>query len=167
MIETSAIKYWYITLGFIFLYFYWSIFMIFCCWMVPFWPSWRKVDFQWMGLEGFCGQPLGPNFPSPWANMLALRLDFSTAALTRKFYPSENWLSSRFLTSVIVRELVFPSWHQPLTIFSNEYWSWNVHSWIAMYDNMTSRRTYTNFRDRSKLSYCSQIKLSIAYSQPD
>ena len=31
-------------------------------------------------------------------------------------YPSKNWLSSRCLTSVIVRELVFPSWHQPLTL---------------------------------------------------
>ena len=34
------------------------------------------------GLKGFWGQPLGPNFPSPWATMLALRLDCSTAALT-------------------------------------------------------------------------------------
>ena len=33
-------------------------------------------------LEGFWGQPQGPNFPSPWATMLALRLDCSTAALT-------------------------------------------------------------------------------------
>ena len=33
------------------------------------------------GLEGFWGQPLRPNFPSPWATMLALRLDCSTAAL--------------------------------------------------------------------------------------
>ena len=29
-------------------------------------------------------------------------------------YPSENWLSSRCLTSVIVQALVFPPWHQPL-----------------------------------------------------
>ena len=33
-------------------------------------------------LEGSWGQPQGPNFPSPWATMLALRLDCSTAALT-------------------------------------------------------------------------------------
>ena len=34
------------------------------------------------GLEGSWGQPQGPNFPSPWAIMLALRLDCSTVALT-------------------------------------------------------------------------------------
>ena len=34
------------------------------------------------GLEGSWGQPQGPNFPPPWATMLALRLDCSTAALT-------------------------------------------------------------------------------------
>ena len=28
--------------------------------------------------------------------------------------PSEDWLSSIWLTSVITRELVFPSWHKPL-----------------------------------------------------
>ena len=32
--------------------------------------------------------------------------------LPRRFYPSENWLSSRCLNSVIVRELVFPSWRE-------------------------------------------------------
>ena len=37
--------------------------------------------------------------------------------LFRKFYPSEDWLSSRCLTSVIARELVFPSWHQMLTSY--------------------------------------------------
>ena len=30
------------------------------------------------GLEGFLGQPRGPNFPSPWVTMLALRPDCST-----------------------------------------------------------------------------------------
>ena len=34
------------------------------------------------GLEGSWGQPQGPNFPSPGATMLTLRLDCSTAALT-------------------------------------------------------------------------------------
>ena len=33
-------------------------------------------------LEGSWVQPQGPNFPSPWATMLALRLDCSTSALT-------------------------------------------------------------------------------------
>ena len=41
-------------------------------------------------------------------HQVVLRLDCSTAALTtpQKVYPSENWLSSRCLTSVIERELV-------------------------------------------------------------
>ena len=43
--------------------------------------------------------------------------------LSRKFYPSENWLSSSCLTSVITRELVFPSWYQPLTLSSVSYYS--------------------------------------------
>ena len=33
-------------------------------------------------LEGFRGQPQGPNFPSSWATMLALRLDCPSATLT-------------------------------------------------------------------------------------
>ena len=33
-------------------------------------------------LKGFWGQPQGPDFLSPRATMLALRLDCSTAALT-------------------------------------------------------------------------------------
>ena len=41
------------------------------------------------GLEGFWGQPLGPNFPPPWAILLALYLDCSTVALPtlRKVLP--------------------------------------------------------------------------------
>ena len=34
------------------------------------------------GYEGFRGQLLGPNFPSPWPTMLALHIHYSTAALT-------------------------------------------------------------------------------------
>ena len=34
------------------------------------------------GLEGFWGQPQGPNFPFPCATKLASRVDCSTAALT-------------------------------------------------------------------------------------
>ena len=70
------------------------------------------------GLEESWGQPQGSNFPSPWATMLALRIDCSTAALPtpQRVLPVWDWLSSRcLLTSVIVRELVFLSWHQPLT----------------------------------------------------
>ena len=39
---------------------------------------WEATDAIFFGLEGFWGQPLGPNFPSPRATMLALRLDCST-----------------------------------------------------------------------------------------
>ena len=37
---------------------------------------------HFFGLKGFWGQPLGSNFPSPWATILALRLDCSTAGIT-------------------------------------------------------------------------------------
>ena len=36
------------------------------------------------GLEGFWGQPQGPNFPSPWATKLALRLDCSALTTPQK-----------------------------------------------------------------------------------
>ena len=36
--------------------------------------------------------------------------------LPGRSYPTENWLSSRCLTSVIVWELVLPSWHEPMTV---------------------------------------------------
>ena len=39
-----------------------------------------KPFFVW--LVGSWGHPQGPNFPSPWATILALRLDCSTTALT-------------------------------------------------------------------------------------
>ena len=44
--------------------------------------SMRRWAFFFLGLEGSWGQPQGQNFPSPWATMLALHLDCSTAALT-------------------------------------------------------------------------------------
>ena len=45
--------------------------------------SWKRLLFGgFFGLEGFWGQPMGPNLPSPWATMSALRLDWSTAART-------------------------------------------------------------------------------------
>ena len=52
---------------------------------------------------------------NPWATMLALHFDCSTVALPRSFHVTENWLSSRSLTSFIIWGLIFPSWHQPLT----------------------------------------------------
>ena len=66
--------------------------------------------FYFFWFVGILGSASRAKFPV--STMLALRLNCSTAA-PRKFYPSEDWLSSRCLTSVIA--LVFPSWHQPLT----------------------------------------------------
>ena len=46
----------------------------------------------WRGLEGFWGQPQGSNFTSPWATILALRLDCAnTAALATPQKVSSNW----------------------------------------------------------------------------
>ena len=54
------------------------------------------------GLEGFWGQPQWPNFPSPWATMLALRLDCSTAALPTPQKVLPIWELVKLTTSVIV-----------------------------------------------------------------
>ena len=77
---------------------------------------------------------------SPWASMLALCPDCSTAAhhSLRRFYPSANWLSSKFLTSVIIGELVFLSWHQSLEkemVFLIEFLSKKVLSDLRMRQN--------------------------------
>ena len=40
-------------------------------------------------------------------------------SLPRRFYPSENWFSSKCLTSVITRERVFPSWYKPLLLLNS------------------------------------------------
>ena len=65
--------------------------------------------------------------------MLALHLDYSTAVLTtpRNANPTEYSLSSRCLTSLIVREPVFPSWHQPLNIgsFLSLFLPKHCHEW--------------------------------------
>ena len=59
------------------------------------------------------GQPLRAEFPVSLNNQVGFtsRLLYSSmhSPLPRRVYPSENWLSSGCLTSVIVRELVFPS----------------------------------------------------------
>ena len=60
--------------------------------------------------EGFWGQPQGTNFPFPsetsWlCTLIVLQ---QPSPLPKRCHPAENWLSSRCLTSVIVRELVFP-----------------------------------------------------------
>ena len=99
--------------------------------------------FFFFSLKDFLGSAtiIGPNFPCPWATMLALvhlGCSFTPSnshtsvtqapgnikqhsPLFRGGHPSENWLSSRCLTSVIVPELVFSSWHQPLTSNSCSY----------------------------------------------
>ena len=59
-------------------------------------------------------QPLGPNFPSPWATILALRLDCSTAALTtpQKVLPIWNKIKICTLIGHILGQDCFPV--QPL-----------------------------------------------------
>ena len=54
-----------------------------------------------------------PVSPSHHVGFTPRLLYSSTPHSPRKFHPSENRLSSRCLTSVIVRKLVFPCWHQP------------------------------------------------------
>ena len=55
-----------------------------------------RSSFFFGGLEGFWGQPQRPNFPSPWATMLALQ---QHSPLPRRFYPSYfEWkVHNRFL----------------------------------------------------------------------
>ena len=61
------------------------------------------------GLEGSLGQPLRPNFPSPRATVLTLRLDCSTAALTtpQKVLPELKMLdfSDRTRTGISILTL--------------------------------------------------------------
>ena len=59
-----------------------------------------------------------PEQPSWLYTLIALQQHLT---IPRKYHPTENWLSSRCLTSMIIRELVFPSWHQPLTTFTKAY----------------------------------------------
>ena len=76
---------------------------------------WRILTY---GSGGILGSASRAEFPVSLSNHVGFTprlLYSSTHHSPRKFYPSENWLSSRCLTSVIVQELVFPSRHQPLT----------------------------------------------------
>ena len=60
----------------------------------------------------------GPNFPYPWITLLAISVNWTTAAHfthQRRFYPNESLSNSICWTSVMVRVPVFPSWHQVLT----------------------------------------------------
>ena len=65
---------------------------------------------------GIPGSRSWSSFPCPRKKLLVSHLSCSSSALPRRCY-TENCFSSRCLTSVIVRELVFQSWYQPLTIF--------------------------------------------------
>ena len=69
-------------------------------------------------LEGFWGQPRGwvSRLPEQPCWLYGLTAPRQHSPLPRRFDPSNNQLILRRLTSVIVRKLVFPSWHQPLTI---------------------------------------------------
>ena len=78
----------------------------------------RKFRILFFALEGFWGQHLGAKFPvSPEqpCGLFALIALQPHSPLSGKLCPSVNWLCSRCLTSVIVREPISPSWHQPLT----------------------------------------------------
>ena len=66
-------------------------------------------------MEGSWGQPQGPNFPSPWATLLALRLYCSTAALTTPQTVLTIWELVEL--KMLDFRPVFPSWHQPLITF--------------------------------------------------
>ena len=56
------------------------------------------------------------------ATRLDLSIDCSISPVPWKFNPSVNWLCYSCVTSVIVREVVFTSWHQPLTTFMLVSW---------------------------------------------
>ena len=63
----------------------------------------------------FCGQPHGTKisqYPKQPCWLYALIALQQYSPLPRCFYPSENWLSSRCLTSVIMQELVSRFGHQ-------------------------------------------------------
>ena len=62
--------------------------------------------------EALPGSATGPNFPYVPEQLCcryALIAQQQHSPVSRKFYPAENGLSSRWLTSVIEIELVFPS----------------------------------------------------------
>ena len=63
------------------------------------------------GMEGFLGRLKGriSRLPEQSCWLYALIALQQHSPLHRKYYPTENWLSSRCLTSAIERELAFPS----------------------------------------------------------
>ena len=118
-------------------------------------------------LEGYWGQPLGqishvPKQPSwfytlrvwnffPKNNTIITVIWFFICTSDRtvialqqhsplaiRHYPSENWLSSKCLTSVIVQELVFLSVHQPLTKIVASWY----HYFYFQFSNHTASSIY-------------------------
>ena len=93
-----------------------------------FWWEPYKSLFHFLG-GTWMDQPLGLNFPSPWATMLALLLDISTAALPtpqKVLYPSKNknWLSSSCWL-----QWSYESWYFHLDIcYYNNYYLF-CHFW--------------------------------------
>ena len=103
----------------------------------------------------------GPNFQWTWAAMSALHLNFFTTArsASERCYSTKNWLSSRLLTSVVTRGMVFPSWYKPLplqclcvvplassgyTIWIYFVWKKSGHfSFSVNYENWLSARIHT------------------------
>ena len=69
-----------------------------------------------IGLEAFREYASGPNFLPPWATILTELLDCSTkAALTTPQKVLNNWklVERKLLYPVILRELVYLTWHLP------------------------------------------------------
>ena len=75
-----------------------------CVFSLALLDTWESASMDWVSRL--------PEQQPCWLYALIALLQHSL--LPRKFSPSQNWLSLRCLTSVIVRELVLPSWHQPL-----------------------------------------------------
>ena len=76
--------------------------------------QWFRISISIDNIFWFRGQPLGSEI-SHLHELCALIAQQQHSLLPRRLYPTENWLSSRCLASVIVRELVLPSWHPLLT----------------------------------------------------
>ena len=79
--------------------------------------------------------------------------------LPKRYYWTENWLSSRCPIEVIVRELVFPSWHHPLTWWLSAalYFSFLPFLWTLGYNNQYITSTFsmtTHVWDLEQLTAC-------------
>ena len=103
--------------------------------------SWLKVSASFLG--GIAGSNLG-------------YVGFSYASialhqLSRRYYPIKNWSSSRCSTSVLVRERLFPSWHQQLTLIQYDCPSFPF--------SLFTQERFSSFS--SKLLYCPSFPSSL------